>query len=462
MTKKSTVLRPYQAKAVKELTAKPKLCLFAKPGLGKTIIMLEHIKNLKAAGKVKHVLLVSTIRIIHNVWPDEIKKWGYDLTCSVVHGTLKQRINALKKNVDIYLINFESLQWFDTQNILMDALIIDELTFLKNTQSKRFKALKKDLEAYEYRYGLTGSPLTRNYEDLFGEIYMVAGDVLGRNITHYRNKYFSQGISHWQRFIRNDAKKEIADLIAPYVHVIPLEGNVDLPDILYNNIVVDLPPEARLTYNKLKTDLVVTLGGVTQKNVVALQAATAATKLQQIANGAVYTSTETGAQEDAWELVHNAKLDALDELIQALGDSPCLVAYNFRHDLERLLERFPGAPYLGSGVSSKKAAETINKWNAGEVPILFLHPASAGHGINLQGGAGHTIVWFGLTYNFNFYEQTNKRLHRSGQKSNVIVHHIIARDTIDTTVLNILNRKDSEQVDFIKLLVEILEGDKRA
>lgn len=455
-------LRKYQKQAVERMVQAKRLALIAEPGTGKTLIVLEVLRRLFENGGIKNALIVSTPRIVDIVWPSEIKKWGYLMSISAIRGSPQKRLKALDKKADIYTINFEMLQWLDAQGVLFDVLIIDELSFLKNTQSKRFKALKKDLPHYEYRFGLTGSPMTRNYEDLFGQIYVIAGEVLGRNITHYRARYFNQGLLHWQRFLRKGAREEIAKRIAPYTQVINLEGNVELPDILYNDVVIDLSPSSMKTYKQMQVDCLLEFE---ESVVYAANGAAVVGKLQQIANGAVYTVDDAGNPSDAWQEIHTEKITALEELLIELGDEPCLIVYNFRHDLARLKALLGvDTPHIGGGVSASGGAKIVEKWNAGEIKYLLIHPASAGHGLNLQSGPGHTIIWFGLTYDLNFYEQTNKRLHRSGQRNKVMVHHLVCRDTIDEKIIKLLGAKDKEQKQFVatvKILVDELISENR-
>lgn len=453
MPLKNIKLRAYQQKAVKKLESNNKLLLIARPGLGKTLIILTRLKNLFDSGAVNNVLIISTVRICKLVWPQEVIKWGFDFSVSVVHGTAQQRLKALHTAAQIYLINFDNLQWLDQQNILFDAIVIDEITFLKNSTSKRFKALKKDLLHYQYVYGLTGTPLTNNYEDLFGQVYIVGGaEPLGRNITQYRNTYFDTGYMSWDRTLKPGADIQIQQQIKDLVHIIPVEGNIDLPKCTVVDIAIELPTEARKQYNVLKRELRIQLQ---QLDIVAQNAGVAAIKLRQLCNGAVYHTT-TGA----WEEVHNEKIIAVHEICESLQGSPVIIVYEFRHDLERLKKALPHAKEFKASMTSKQMGELLRNWENGEIPQLLIHPASAGHGLNLQNGPGHNMIWFGVPYDLNHYEQTIARLDRQGQQRPVFVHRLVAQNTIESNVVApILRDKAITQNEFIDRLLVYCSAD---
>lgn len=450
--------------------------LFFDPGLGKTSVTLAAIKFLLKAKVLNKVLLIAPLRVCHSVWPQEVKKW-HDfkrLKVVVLHGKNKKEL--LNSNAHIYVINPEGLDWLlNTKKTKMasgktkvevnlkqfkelgfDTLIIDELSKFKHINTSRFKALKHVLGTFQRRWGLTGSPATNGLLDLFGQCYVLdQGRSLGQYISHYRNKYFEQSYDGFSWILRKDADKEIYGQIKPLALRMGQEL-LDMPAIIENNIKVELPEKAFKIYLKLEKDLITEIGAETAS---AKTAASASIKCRQVASGAVYLDQEVEAliklpsSQKKWVEIHKTKLDVLQDLIEELQGSPLLVAYDFQHDLERLTDRFgvkdgkkgKKVPYIGGGVSIKDAAKWEKMWNAGELPVLFGHPQAMGHGLNLQ-KCGHHIAWFSLTWDFELYDQFNRRVFRQGNTSKkVFIHHIIAKDTIDEAVLIALKQKRSGQ-----------------
>lgn len=459
--------------------------LFLDPGLGKTSITLAAIKILKKRGMLSKILLVAPLRVCHSVWPSEIKKWKdfKDLKAVILHGPHKE--DLLNEEADIYIINPEGLDWLlqvekiktktgkikvnvdirRWKNFGFDTLVIDELSKFKHTNTNRFKATKLILHTFSRRWGLTGSPAASGLMDLFGQCYMLdEGRSLGRYITHYRNNYFEQGYDGFTWTLREGADKEIYKRIKPLALRIG-DDVLDMPKLIENRIEVELPKAAMKIYKELEDDLVTKLeeGKVSAKN-----SAIASMKCRQVANGAIYLDAEvlpliklpTKGKRDYADL-HDAKLDALEELMNELQSDPLLIAYDFGHDLEKLKKRFgKDIPYIGGGVSTKRSKELEDKWNAGELPYLFGHPQSIAHGLNLQ-QCGRHICWYSLTWNYEEYDQFIRRIKRQGNKSRrVFVHHIIAKGTVDENILAALKMKEGGQNAFFKALSSLRKSRK--
>jgi len=469
----------YQKKAVKFLLQHGAAALFLDPGLGKTSITLAAIKLLKAKKILSKVLLVAPLRVCHSVWPAEIEKWidFKGLKTVVLHGPKKNEL--LEEEADIYVINPEGLDWLlDVQKAKtksgktkvtvdmrrwnkfgFDTLVIDELSKFKHPQTNRFKAMKLVLNSFSRRWGLTGSPASNGLLDLFGQCYMLdQGRTLGPYISHYRMKYFDQGYDGFSWTIREGADQEIYERLAPLALRMG-DDLLDMPEVVENNISVRLPDKVMKIYNELEEDLVAKLdeGVVTAKT-----AATASMKCRQVANGGIYIDPEVQAliklptTNRDWVDLHEAKIDVLDDLLEELQGSPLLVAYDFKHDLGRLQKRFgKDVPYIGGGVSVKRSKEIEIRWNNGELPLLLAHPQSAGHGLNLQGACNH-VAWHSLTWDYELYDQFNRRVLRQGNtRKRVFLHHIIAEGTIDEVVLAALKVKRKGQNALFEALKKI-------
>lgn len=467
MSHKEWVPHAYQERAVEHLLDNPIAALFLDPGLGKTSITLEAFRQLKEAGVAKRMLVVAPLRVCQLVWRQEGAQWTQfrDLQFSLLHGTLKQKRAALDADADIYLINPEGIAWladqvggglFGKRRFPFDTVVIDELTKFKNARSKRHKALRPLLAKVARRWGLTGTPVPNGYMDLFGQMLILDdGRALGTYITHFRNRYFQQGYTGFDWTLRAGAAKEIEERIAPYVLRMSAADYLDLPQLVNDVREIEMEPKIRKLYAQLKKESVLELGE--DGTVVAENAGGVYSKLKQMANGAVYLIDDEGKKKHVW--LHDYKLDALEELIEELQGKQLLVGYEFRHDLERLLARFPDAPYLGHGVSAKKAQEIERAWNAGEMPVLFAHPASAGHGLNFQkGGAGH-LCWFSTTVDYELYEQFLKRILRQGNTADRVVNHaLVVRGTVDALSLDTIHGKAVTQERFLQALNSELVG----
>lgn len=441
--------KEYQKRAMKFCLSQGAAGLFLDPGLGKSSIMLGVITTLLRQKLIGKVLVIAPLRVCYGVWPEEVRKWDEfsHLRVEVLHGPKKHE--ALAREADIYLINPEGLEWLTKQAFDVDVLVTDESTKFKRTNTKRFKLLKLWLGKFRRRYILTGTPAPNGYLDLFGQIYILdGGAALGRYITHYRMNYFFQsGYGGYEWKLLPGADERIQKAIKPLVMRMEAKDYLDLPPIVFNTVKVQLPEEAMRVYKAVEDELIVRLQDGTE--VVSANAAVASGKCRQVANGALYFQDE---QQRKWQALHSAKLDALEDLVEEASGQPVLVVYEFEHDLERLLELFgKDTPYLGGGVSPGKSVEIQGRWNAGQVPVLLGHPKSMGHGLNLQKG-GHILVWFTPTWDLELYDQTNKRLHRQGTSERVIVHHIIAENTLDEVVLKTLQGKDRTQQQLLEAL----------
>ncbi|EAD5361698.1 TPA: DEAD/DEAH box helicase [Listeria monocytogenes] len=425
--------------------------LLLEMGLGKTVTTLTAIKDLMHDDfSVKKVLIVAPLRVTQSTWPNEIEKWDHlkDLTYSVVLGTPKQRKEALGKKADLYLINRENLDWLITKSGFdfdFDMVVIDELSSFKNYKAKRFTSLMQVRHKVDRIVGLTGTPSSNGLMDLFAEFKVLdMGERLEYYISRYRDKYFlpdkRNGLQIYSWKPRENAEQEIYDKISDITISMKSVDFLDMPELVINEIPVSLGPAEKQKYDKFKADLVLQLKDA---DIDAANAAVLSNKLLQMANGAIYDEFNVSHH------IHDQKLDSLEDLIEGVNGKPILIAYWFQHDLERIKERFK--------VRQIKTATDIEEWNKGNIPIAVIHPASAGHGLNLQAG-GSTLVWFGLTWSLELYQQTNARLWRQGQNDTVVIHHIIAKDTIDEDVMLALKLKDKTQASLIDAVKARLEG----
>jgi len=384
------------------------------------------------------VLVIAPLRVARSTWPDEIAKWDHlnDLTYSVAVGTEKERLEALRKNVEIVIINRENVDWLVNNSgyrFNFDMIVIDELSSFKSYSAKRFKALLKVRPYVERIVGLTGTPSSNGLMDLWAEYRLLDfGERLGRYITRYRLKYFTpdkrSATVIFSYKLLPGAEDEIYNAISDITISMKAKDYLKMPDLIINEVTVDLDPTERRTYETLRKEMVVQISE--QEEIDAVNAASLSGKLLQMANGAVY-------DEDKRVLrIHDKKLDALEDLIEATNGKPVLIAYWYKHDLERIKERFNVREILND--------QDIRDWNNGKIDVAVIHPASAGHGLNLQQG-GSTMIWFGLTWSLELYEQANARLYRQGQNETVVIHHIITKGTIDEDVMLALKRKEKMQ-----------------
>ena len=436
----------YQKKATERILQQKRVGLFLDMGLGKTVITLTAIKELIEDFAIWKVLVIAPKRVAEDTWSREHEKWDHlsGLRISKVLGTPAQRMKALKAEADIYVIGRDNVKWLVElmgKSWPFDMVVIDELSSFKNPSAQRFKALRKVIPASDRVVGLTGTPSPNGLMDLWAEIYLLdRGERLGTTISAYREKYFRAGarngyiVYKWEPY--SYSQKEIERKISDICMSMSAEDYLELPERIDNEIKIRLSEKEMKQYNQMERDQLLRIDDET---VVALNAAAVMNKLLQMANGSVYA--------DGGDVVriHEKKLDALEEIIDTTGE-PVLVFYSFRHDLEAIKKRIPEARELES-------SEDIARWNRGEIPVLLCHPASVGYGLNLQDG-GHVIVWYGLTWSLELYQQANARLYRQGQQKAVIIHHLIAEGTVDEQVMRALQHKDTSQSALLAALKE--------
>lgn len=430
--------------------------LFLDPGLGKTSITLCAINGLKRCGFPHRTLIIAPLRVIYSVWPNEIRKWECfsGLSYSLIHGDRTKRHQALGRDADIYAINPENVQWLFAQKDLpeWDILVIDESTKFKNHNSKRFKVLRHFLPKFKRRVILTGTPAPNSLLELWGQIGILDGGHRLGPWTYYRDNHFAP--SDWNEY-KWSLKKGHDVIIGAKIQDITLRMEakdlLDLPPLVENDIIVTLPPEIKKAYDALEDDLFTTIKFMEDRGQpVDLVASTAGVKygmLRQLASGGIYT--QTGGVEGA--TAHEAKLDALADLIEELGGKPLLVCYHYRHEVKRLLKRWPKTPCLNGDTSAKATDAMCDKWNKGELPLLFAQPLSMGHGLNLQAG-GNDLCWLAPPDSLETYLQSNARLHRQGQKGSVRIHRILAEGTIDRIVAKRLSDRDLQQKTLLELI----------
>lgn len=430
-------LHDYQEYAVKFIEEHSVSALLLDMGLGKTIITLTAINNLMFdMFEVRKILIIAPLRVARDTWPAEIEKWEHlkHLRYSVVIGTPDERKTALNTDADIYIINRENVDWLVSNTKFdYDMVVIDELSSFKNHQSKRFKALMKVRPKVKRIVGLTGTPASNGLMDLFAEFKLLdMGQRLGRFITQYRNAYFQpdkqNGYIVYSYKPLPDAEEQIYDRISDITVSMKAVDHLQMPELISTEYVVTMSDEEKEKYRELKKELVLQLpdGEITAANAASLN-----NKLCQMSNGAIYDDDKNIIA------IHDRKLDALEDIIESANGKPILVAYWFKHDAERIKARFQ--------VREIKTSKDIIDWNSGKIPVAIIHPASAGHGLNLQQGGNH-LVWLGLTWSLELYQQTNGRLFRQGQKSStVVIQHIVTKGTVDERILKALTEKDKTQ-----------------
>ena len=428
----------YQQYVTEYIKSHPVAAVLLDMGLGKTAITLTALLDLLFDSFEAHrILVIAPLRVARDTWPAEIEKWDHlsMLTYSVAVGSEKDRKTALMRDADIYIINRENVQWLGEQSgipFTFDTVIVDELSSFKNHQSKRFKALMKVRPRIKRIVGLTGTPSANGLMDLWAEFKVLdMGQRLGRFIGMYRNNYFRPDKRNGQIIysykLLPGADKAIYKQISDITISMKATDHLKMPELVMNTHTVELSDDEREHYDELKQTLVLQLP---EKEITVANAAALPGKLLQMANGAIY-------DDDGDHIhIHDRKLDALEDLIEGANGKPVLVAYWFKHDLERIKSRFK--------VREIKSSSDIREWNAGKIPVAVIHPASAGHGLNLQTG-GSTLIWFGLTWSLELYQQTNARLWRQGQQDTVVIHHIITDDTVDGRVLKALQSKEKIQ-----------------
>ena len=438
----------YQQYCMEYIKNHPVSALFLDMGLGKTVTTLTALRDLMLDSmSVSKVLVIAPLRVARDTWPAEVEKWDHlnDLDVSVIVGNVKERTAALNHGAMIYVINRENVKWlveyYESNGLRwdFDCVVIDELSSFKNHQAQRFKWLRKIRPFVKRWVGLTGTPTSNGLMDLWAEIGILdGGERLGRFIGRYRDAYFKAGAMNPQTGVvfsyipRPGAEEKIYDRISDITISMKALDYLDMPECVYVRHEVEMSKPERKLYDQLKQDLIIPLedGDIDARNAAALS-----NKLLQMSNGAVYD--EYGESR----VIHSRKLDMLDDLIEAANGQPVLIAYWFKHDRQRILEHLIEAGYDHRDI---RESEDIKDWNEGKIPVALIHPAGAGHGLNIQEG-GHILIWFGLTWSLELYQQTNARLWRQGQSSTVTIHHIVTKDTVDEDVLAALEAKDVTQ-----------------
>ena len=412
-------------------------CLMLDMGLGKTVITLTALWQLALDSfDVSRVLVIAPKRVAEDTWPKELAKWEHltGLTSSLVLGSAAERKAALQKKAFLYIINRENVAWLVKNHYWdFDMVVIDELSSFKSNKAERFKAMKKVRPMVTRIVGLTGTPAPNTLLDLWPQMYLMdMGQRLGRFIGGFRVRFFLPDKRNREIIYsykpREGAEDAIYALISDICISMKAADYLDMPERIDNRIEVSMSPKERKLYDDFQKDMVLSIG---DEELDAANAAALSNKLLQMANGAVYGEDKTVIP------IHDRKLDALEDLVEAANGKPLLVAYWYKHDLQRIKARFKNVRCIDT-------AKDIDDWNAGQIPLALIHPASAGHGLNLQDG-GCTIVWFGLTWSLELYQQLNARLWRQGQKHTVVIHHIITKGTHDEDVMRALENKDTRQ-----------------
>ena len=438
-------LHNYQVVAKDFIIGHPYAAVILDMGMGKTATTLSAVNELMFDRfEVTKVLVIAPLRVANTVWSDEIEQWAElrHLRYSKIVGTPKQRKVALQKDADIYIVNRENLPWLVEQcspYFKWDMVVIDELSSFKSWQSKRFKAFMAMRPYMKRIVGLTGTPSSNGLMDLFAEFKVIdGGERLGRFIGEFRSRYFEEGRRNGNivyEYIPMDyAECQIQDKISDITISMKALDYLDMPELISTKKLVRMTEKEKEKYSQFKKEYVLSeLDGL---EVTAANAASLTNKLVQLSNGAVYSDDHTVVA------LHEQKLDALEDILESANGEPVLVAYWFKHDLARIIDRLEKLKVKSRVL---KTEEDIREWNKGNVPVGLLHPAGAGHGLNLQKG-GHHLVWFGLTWSLELYQQTNARLWRQGQESEtVVIQHIVTEGTIDEEILKALENKDAQQ-----------------
>lgn len=431
----------YQQFATDFILEHPISCLMLDMGLGKTVITLTALWQLALDSfDVSRILVIAPKRVAADTWPKELTKWEHlkGLDASLVMGTQAEREAALRRQTFLYIINRENVSWLvENHRWDFDMVVIDELSSFKSNQAQRFKALKKVRPLVSRIVGLTGTPAPNSLLDLWPQMYLMdMGQRLGRFIGGFRDRFFTPDKRSREIIYsykpREGAEEAIYDLISDICISMKAVDYLDMPELIMNRVEVSMDSREQKIYDDFQRDMVVNLHG---EELDAVNAAVLSGKLLQMANGAVYGENHKVLR------IHDRKLDALEDLVEAANGKPLLVAYWYEHDLQRIKARFKTARCIDT-------TKDIDDWNAGKIPLALIHPASAGHGLNLQDG-GCTIVWFGLTWSLELYQQLNARLWRQGQKHTVVIHHIVTKGTHDEDVLRALECKDTRQTALI-------------
>ena len=451
-------LHDYQVRGVNHIINNEYCALFLDMGLGKTVTTLTAIKDLLDNCIISNALVIAPKKVTQVTWRDEIKNWKHlqGLTISVIDGTVKQRREAMAAKADIYAVSRDNIVWLVLEcggiKLPYDMVVIDELSSFKNHASKRFRAMRKVRKFIPRVVGLTGTPAPNGLIDLFAQMYLVdEGQRLGKTVTAYRDRFFRPGkrngdivYTYELKAPQNETEQQISDLISDITISMTAEDYLKMPDKIMLYDYVDLAPKVLALYRDFEKEQILELIN-SDEPISAASAAALSNKLQQFANGAIYD-----AEQNVKDL-HDEKLDKLEELVEAANGEPVLIAYSYKHDLERIMQKLKAYRPV-----KLEKPEQITEWNAGKIPVLVTHPASAGHGLNLQKG-GHNIIWFGNTWSLELYQQFNARLYRQGQGKPVTIHHIVTRGTIDEKIIKSLDGKRETQDGLMESIKELME-----
>jgi len=451
-------LHPYQVTSVQHMEENPKSMVFIFMGGGKSIITLTHLVKLLDQFKVYGVLVVAPLRVAQTVWEKEAQKWEHTkhLTFSSIMGNKDERATGLVKKADVYLTNFDNLVWLQSEIEFrylrkgnrppFNMLVIDELSKMKNTRTRqgaqRGKALLKLLPYLPYRTGLTGTPASNGILDLFGQVLCIdGGERLGTSFSAFRSTYFYQTDFQgyrWSPFER--AKEQISEKIGGITIDLKAEDYLDMPDKIINDIYVELPPKVRKMYDSIEKEMLVELES--GDTVEVFNEASMINRTLQIANGAIYTNPG----EPEWETIHDAKLEALEDIVEESAGQPVLVVYQFQHDAHKIQKKFKDSMWLSAKTKGDEFNKALDDWDSGSLTMILGHPLSMGHGIDRLQGKGHIVVWYGLNWSLDLYDQTNARLWRQGQEQPVVIHRILTKDTTDDAVKIALRSKELDEV----------------
>lgn len=456
MTSKKLVPHQYQQDAVDFITENKAVLLAADMGLGKTLMVLLAIDKLKT-----QAVVFGPPKTILDSWPVEIEKWMPHLTYKVVHGPDK----TIQDNAryDILLMTYQGLKWLMSQRGVKwtpRMLVMDESSMIKSHSTERFRALCKSSPLWsEYRLALSATPAPNSLHDLWSQYYLLDnGKALGKNISTFRADYcnaFSypgMSVTLYQFDIKY--AQEVYDKIAPITYRLAAKDYIDMPEIVYNNIPCHLTPKLTKQYKDFKKTFVHEIAGI---DIEAASTTTLGGKLRQFVQGGLYDLGDENGKNQKWLQIHTLKLDRLKEIVETSAGQPILCALQFKGELETLRKTFPKAPVIAGGTPAAESSRLIKEWNAGAIPLLFCHPASLSHGVNLQSG-GHILVWYSLTWSLEQYQQLIGRLYRQGQEHTVIVHHIVMANTIDEHILSILQTKDATQQELLLFLRDYAHG----
>lgn len=451
-------LHDYQERGVSHIIDNEYCALFLDMGLGKTVTTLTAIKELLDNCIISNALVIAPKKVTQVTWSDEIKNWEHlqGLTISVIDGTAKQRREAMAAKADIYAVSRDNIVWLVREHggvkLPYDMVVIDELSSFKNHASKRFRAMRKVRKFIPRVVGLTGTPAPNGLIDLFAQMYLIdEGQRLGKTVTAYRDRFFRPGkrngdivYTYELKAPQGETEQQISDLISDITISMTAEDYLKMPDKIMLYDYVDLAPKVLAMYRDFEKEQILELIN-SDEPISAASAAALSNKLQQFANGAIYD-----AERNVKDL-HDEKLDKLEELVEAANGEPVLIAYSYKHDLERIMQKLKAYKPV-----KLEKPEHIADWNAGKIPVLVMHPASAGHGLNLQKG-GHNIIWFGNTWSLELYQQFNARLYRQGQGKPVTIHHIVTRGTIDEKIIKSLDGKRETQDGLMESIKELME-----